>query len=100
MTPSLSLFLDLVRVLAAFAVFLSHASWHDHTGGLMWQLGGIGREAVDVFFVLSGFVIAHAAGREGALGASPPPGGGGRGRGGSRWRGGRGWRRWRCRRWR
>ncbi len=68
MTPSLSLFLDLVRVLAAGAVFLSHASWHDHTGGLLWQLGGIGREAVDVFFVLSGFVIAHAAARGDARG--------------------------------
>jgi peptidoglycan/LPS O-acetylase OafA/YrhL len=63
MTPSLSLFLDLVRILAAASVFLSHASWHDHTGGLMWQLAGIGREAVDVFFVLSGFVISHAAAR-------------------------------------
>jgi len=65
MTPALSLFLDLVRILAAGAVFLSHASWHDHTGGLMWQISGIGREAVDVFFVLSGFVISHVvAGRE------------------------------------
>jgi peptidoglycan/LPS O-acetylase OafA/YrhL len=63
MTPSLSIFLDLMRILAAGAVFLSHASWHDHTGGLMWQLSGIGREAVDVFFVLSGFVVSETAAR-------------------------------------
>ena len=59
MTPALSLFLDLTRILAAGAVFLSHSTWSIHTGGLFWQLRGLGREAVDVFFVLSGFVIAH-----------------------------------------
>ena len=61
MGREVSAFLDLVRLLAAIAVFLSHASWQDHTGGVLWQLGTIGREAVDVFFVLSGFVIGHAA---------------------------------------
>lgn len=71
MTPSLSVFLDLVRILAAAAVFLSHASWHDHTGGLMWQISGIGREAVDVFFVLSGFVISHAVATSSPHQASP-----------------------------
>ena len=65
MNRELSIALDLSRILAAGAVFVSHASWQAHTGGLLWQLGGIGREAVDVFFVLSGFVIAHVtAGRE------------------------------------
>lgn len=64
MGREVSAFLDLVRLLAAVAVFLSHASWQDHSGGLFWQLGSIGREAVDVFFVLSGFVISSAvAGR-------------------------------------
>ncbi len=61
MGREVSAFLDLVRLLAAIAVFLSHASWQDHTGGLFWQLNTIGREAVDVFFVLSGFVIGQAA---------------------------------------
>ncbi len=60
MGREVSAFLDIVRLVAAVAVFLSHASWHDHTDGLFWQLSTIGREAVDVFFVLSGFVIAHA----------------------------------------
>lgn len=59
MNREVSIALDLARILAAGAVFVSHASWQAHTGGLFWQLGGIGREAVDVFFVLSGFVIAH-----------------------------------------
>lgn len=61
MGREVSAFLDLVRLVAAIAVFLSHASWQDHTGGLFWQLSTIGREAVDVFFVLSGFVIGQAA---------------------------------------
>jgi len=59
MTPALSLFLDLTRILAAAAVFVTHVSWHTTSGGLLWQFYGLGREAVDVFFVLSGFVIAH-----------------------------------------
>ena len=61
MTAEVSIFLDLVRILAAGTVFLAHASWHDHTGGLFWQLQNTGQEAVDVFFVLSGFVISHVA---------------------------------------
>ena len=64
MRREVSVFLDLTRFLAAFLVFLSHASWMNHSGGMLWQLGGVGREAVDVFFVLSGFVMAHVvAGR-------------------------------------
>lgn len=60
MNREISIFLDLARFLAAYLVFLSHAAWTAHTGGLFWQIRGLGREAVDVFFVLSGFVIAHA----------------------------------------
>lgn len=66
MNREVSIFLDLARFLAAFVVFLSHASWTAHTGGVLWQIKGLGREAVDVFFVLSGFVISHViATREG-----------------------------------
>lgn len=59
MNRDVSIFLDLARFLAAYLVFISHASSNAITGGLLWQIGGLGREAVDIFFVLSGFVIAH-----------------------------------------
>ena len=55
-----SVYLDLVRFLAALAVVLMHA----HQFGLVHGPGAaslelLGREAVMAFFVLSGFVIAH-----------------------------------------
>lgn len=59
MNRSTSIYLDLVRFLAAAAVFLGHVSGQRLTGGLFWQMGPIGPDAVDVFFVLSGFVIAY-----------------------------------------
>jgi peptidoglycan/LPS O-acetylase OafA/YrhL len=53
-----SLYLDAVRFLAALLVMVSHAQ--GYVGGLLWWFdGGYGDEAVTVFFVLSGFVIAH-----------------------------------------
>ncbi|HET9147975.1 MAG TPA: acyltransferase [Acetobacteraceae bacterium] len=64
-----SLYLDLVRFLAALAVFISHVSGGRFTGGFLWQLGRFGSEAVNVFFVLSGFVIAYVVDRrEGTAG--------------------------------
>lgn len=61
MTRPLSIYLDLVRFLAAAAVFVSHASWDRWTAGLLWPLRPLGSDAVAVFFVLSGFVVAYAA---------------------------------------
>jgi peptidoglycan/LPS O-acetylase OafA/YrhL len=52
----LSLYLDVMRLVAAVMVFSSHMS--DATRSLFWHLGGHASEAVIVFFVLSGFVIA------------------------------------------
>jgi peptidoglycan/LPS O-acetylase OafA/YrhL len=54
-----SLYLDVIRFLAAIAVFLDHVSAQRLTGGLFWQAGPFGPEAVLVFFVLSGFVIGY-----------------------------------------
>jgi peptidoglycan/LPS O-acetylase OafA/YrhL len=59
MNRETSIYLDLVRIMAAGLVFLAHASWRQNSGGVLWQLEDHGREAVDVFFVLSGFVIGH-----------------------------------------
>lgn len=60
--PTLSLYLDLVRFLASVSVVLYH-SW-----GFFYPDSRIkwpGHEAVVVFFVLSGYVIAYAATRPG-----------------------------------
>jgi len=59
--PALSLYLDAVRVLAACVVVLCHFGSRRVSGGVLWQAAPYGAEAVDVFFVLSGFVIAYAA---------------------------------------
>jgi peptidoglycan/LPS O-acetylase OafA/YrhL len=54
-----SLYLDVVRPLAALVVLLSHVSQAGVSGGRLAFLASTGVQAVDVFFVLSGFVIAH-----------------------------------------
>ena len=59
MNEDTSIYLDAVRFAAAMAVFVGHAGGERFTGGLFWQMGPYGSEAVDVFFVLSGFVIAY-----------------------------------------
>lgn len=62
----LSVYLDLLRFVAALAVFMLHASFERFSGGLpfFWRFAIFGNDAVMLFFVLSGFVIAHVAGRE------------------------------------
>jgi len=60
MNRSFSLYLDLVRFLAALTVLLFHASGLEFVK-VDTVLGHYGREAVIVFFVLSGFVIAYTA---------------------------------------
>lgn len=61
-SPSLSIYLDLIRFLAAVCVVLYHG-WPVIFPGshIKWP----GHEAVVVFFVLSGYVIAHATSRPG-----------------------------------
>lgn len=63
MSRGFSLYLDLLRVLAAFAVVLSHAAYPRFTDGRWLWLRelNLGSDAVVVFFVLSGLVIAFVA---------------------------------------
>ena len=56
-----SLYLELFRTIAASAVFFLHISTKDFTGGVLWQLGIFGQDAVMAFFILSGFVVAFSA---------------------------------------
>src|SRR5438270_9524015 len=58
-----SLHLDLMRGAAALAVFVSHFGLHRISGGLFWQAQPYGHDAVILFFVLSGYVIAWVAER-------------------------------------
>ncbi len=59
-----SLYLDAVRVFAALVVLLDHFARPRISGGLFWQVAPFGGDAVIVFFVISGFVIAHATARK------------------------------------
>lgn len=61
MTRGLSLYLDLVRFGAALAVVMTHLAYPDLSGGMLLPWRQAGNDAVMVFFVLSGFVIAHVA---------------------------------------
>ncbi len=58
----LSLYLDLIRFVAAAAVFLEHISSKPFSSGILWwRLSNYGAVGVMVFFVLSGYVIAHVS---------------------------------------
>ncbi len=61
MTPAVSLYLDLVRFFAAFVVLLSHFGYTRISGGGYLVFRGFGSDAVVLFFVLSGYVIAYVA---------------------------------------
>jgi len=66
MGKALSLYLNLMRALAALAVYLFHAQ---HFSKLRVPvIGNLGNEAVIVFFVLSGLLITGSALRQKALG--------------------------------
>ncbi len=52
MNKQFSIYLDLIRFLAASVVFLSHAP--GFSGGWLWQLGGLGHEAVVIFLFYPG----------------------------------------------
>lgn len=57
LTPGLSVYLDLVRFVAALLVFLQHARQYGLVTDLPWR-ANLASEAVAAFFVLSGYIIA------------------------------------------
>ncbi|MCF6258963.1 MAG: acyltransferase [Gammaproteobacteria bacterium] len=64
MNKTTSIYLDIVRFLAAIVVFFVHANYERFTGGelpFIWRISHLGNDAVMVFFVLSGFVITYVA---------------------------------------
>lgn len=70
MDRGFSLWLDTLRALAALVVLAGHLAHIRFTGGDYYVLReiNIASDAVIVFFVISGVVIAYAAGRDGSLG--------------------------------
>ncbi len=62
MTKSFSHYLDLIRFVAALAVFIQHLALYPFTDGVVWApLASYGRTAVIAFFVLSGYVISYVS---------------------------------------
>jgi peptidoglycan/LPS O-acetylase OafA/YrhL len=57
MKREVSVYLDFWRFTAALLVFAEHVS--SYVGGWIWHFASWGAEAVAIFFVLSGFVIAY-----------------------------------------
>lgn len=60
MSRSFSLYLDALRLGAALTVLAAHAVWHAAPGQRWWP-DSLGHNAVIVFFLLSGYVIAYVA---------------------------------------
>lgn len=69
MTEAFSVWLDLLRCMAALIVLVAHAANYRFTDGALFvvRTWTLAPDAVIVFFVLSGLVIARAAGRDGTL---------------------------------
>lgn len=67
MNRGFSLWLDVLRVLATVTVVISHWAYPRFTNGdyIIIREWNLGSDAVIVFFVISGLVIAYAAGRDG-----------------------------------
>lgn len=63
---SLSVYLDILRITAALLVFAYHAKAKRLNGEWLSSIGSFGHDAVIIFFVLSGFVIAYTADRAAA----------------------------------
>ena len=59
MNRTTSTYLDLVRFNAALLVFFYHAKHDRFDGAWLKEIGAFGHDAVMIFFVISGFVIAY-----------------------------------------
>ena len=59
MNKTASIYLDLLRFCSAILVVIFHASYARFDGGWLKSFGAYGHDAVMIFFVLSGFVIAY-----------------------------------------
>jgi hypothetical protein len=64
MSPQFSVYLNLVRVLCALVIFLSHLGHGHLVGGYLWPFPHLGSEARGGIFVLSGFLIAYVTDRK------------------------------------
>lgn len=64
MDRRLSVYLDLLRFSAAVTVLLCHATYARYTTQFAGAFGPFGHDAVIVFFVLSGYVIAYVSDRK------------------------------------
>jgi peptidoglycan/LPS O-acetylase OafA/YrhL len=61
MNKATSIYLDLVRFVAAILVFMHHIADERFTARTLTWIGIFGEDAVMMFFVLSGYVIAYVA---------------------------------------
>ncbi len=64
MNKTTSIYLDLLRFSSAMLVFTFHARYSRFDGAWLNNIGAFGHDAVMIFFVLSGFVIAYATNKE------------------------------------
>ncbi len=67
MTRGFSVYLDIMRIVACLIVAASHLANLRYSGGSLYWIRrlDLGSDAVVIFFVLSGFLIAHTALKEG-----------------------------------
>ncbi len=61
MTPSFSVYLEVVRIMATLIVFIAHGSSFYKPLADLNEVAKLGRDGVIIFFVLSGYVISWCA---------------------------------------